>query len=98
MLLEEEDEDEEEREERGGGGPGDGKSWEGGRGVQGRGEVQPMLENKGENEMKGRGGGRKMVCRLPCFWTRVVVCGVGLLERDKQYRKAVEYIDLLLQR
>jgi hypothetical protein len=33
---------------------------------------------------------------IPCFWSRVVVCGIGLLERDKQYRKAVEYIDLLL--
>jgi hypothetical protein len=33
---------------------------------------------------------------IPCFWSRVVVCGIGLLERDKQYRKAVENIDLLL--
>ena len=34
--------------------------------------------------------------QLACFWSRVVFCGIGLLERDKQYRKALRFIDILL--
>ena len=54
-----------------------------------------------EGESDCAGGGRAVErgrVRLPCFWSRVVVCGIGLLERDKRYRAAVHYIDLLLDK